>query len=176
MAQFQARAEAAKDIELEPLKVHIFKGRDMRCRRDNFGLDNCCTDDGLTQRCTAQEVELRTLDGQGRCVQVGDYCSRRSLFGCRERTRTHCCFNSVLGRLIQQQGRAQLGKSWFSDNGEPDCGGLTPAELAAVDWSRLDLREYYAQLQLDPKPLEQASVTQGAEAAQGRCYYGDGKC
>jgi hypothetical protein len=176
MAQFQARAEAAKDITLEPLHVHIFKGRDLRCRRANFGIDNCCADSGVTQQCNDTEKELFRLKKDGRCVQVGEYCSKGSIFGCRERTRTHCCFNSVLGRLIQEQGRAQLGMNWGDGSKKPNCDGLTPDQLARVDWSRLDLSDYYATLKLEPKAADQTTVVRDAENSQQACYYGAGKC
>lgn len=175
MGQFQARAEAAKDKTIEPLHVHIFKGTSLQCRRANFGLDNCCADSGLTQQCTADEKQLYTLKQAGKCVQAGEYCSRRSLFGCREHKRSYCCFNSVLGRIVQEGGRQQLGKDW-GDSKNPDCSGLTPDELARVDWSRLDLTDYFATLHLDPKPQDQDAVNQRIEKQQTACYYGEGKC
>lgn len=175
MGQFQARAEAAKDKTIEPLKVHIFKGTGLQCRRSNFGLDNCCADSGVTQQCTAEEKQLYTLKQAGKCVQAGEYCSHHTLFGCSEHKRTYCCFNSVLGRIVQEGGRQQLGKDW-GDSKKPDCSGLTPDELARIDWSQLDLRDYFATLHLDPKPQDPQAVTQRVEGQQTSCYYGDGKC
>ena len=45
-------------------------------------------------------------------------------------------FGSKLGRILQQQGRAQLGIGWGS------CRGLTVAEVENIDFARLDLSEF----------------------------------
>jgi len=67
-----------------------------------------------------------------------------------------CCFNSPLSRIIQEQARPQLGKSWIATSGtdsngyyffEPSCGGLTTTELQKLDWSKIDLSEWVAILQ-----------------------------
>ena len=45
-------------------------------------------------------------------------------------------FGSKLGRILQQQGRSQLGIGWGS------CRGLTVAEVESIDFERLDLSEF----------------------------------
>ena len=45
-------------------------------------------------------------------------------------------FGSKLGRILQQQGRAQLGIGWG------DCRGFTVAEVERIDFDRLDLSEF----------------------------------
>ncbi|MEW6587358.1 MAG: conjugal transfer protein TraN, partial [Nitrospirota bacterium] len=56
------------------------------------------------------------------------------------------CFNSKLGRIINEQGRPQIGKS-FGSAKDPDCEGFTPEELSKLDFSRLDLSEYINDMQ-----------------------------
>jgi conjugal transfer mating pair stabilization protein TraN len=64
------------------------------------------------------------------CVHVGSYCSARIpiIRTCIEQTQSYCCFNSRLARIINEQGRGQVGKSWGSGE-SPDCSGFTTAEF-----------------------------------------------
>ena len=95
-----------------------------------------CSDD---EKVTAMKRDARL------CVEFGDYCSSCiSVFGkcvaCLERTKSYCCFNSHLARIINEQGRAQVGKGWGSDTARnPDCSGFSVAQLQSLDFSRMDL-------------------------------------
>ncbi len=62
-----------------------------------------------------------------------------------ERKESSCCFNSRLARIINEQGRAQLGKGWGSQK-HPDCSGFTAAELEKLDFSKIDLSEFIAEI------------------------------
>ncbi|MCW5632780.1 MAG: conjugal transfer protein TraN [Rubrivivax sp.] len=171
-SQYQAHVEAAKDID--EVTLTIFKGRDSRCHRDNFGVDNCCDDSAYLQQCAeAEQTTVRDRDA-GKCHQVGEYCSARSLGVCRDRTRTYCCFSSLLGRLVQEQGRVQIARDWGTPE-TPNCAGFTPDELARLDWSQFDLSEFYAHIRVD-NPPSQAGATGGAAGKQPQCYYGNGQC
>lgn len=90
--------------------------------------------------CDQDEQILGMKKGQNLCVHVGTYCSQKVLGVCVQKKQSHCCFNSRIARLIASNGRAQLGKSW-GDPKNPDCGGLTPAELQMVDFSLIDFSE-----------------------------------
>ncbi len=68
-----------------------------------------------------------------------------------------CCFNSPLSRIIQEQVRPQLGMSWIASSGtdsngyyyfNTSCGGITTKQLQKVDWSKVDLSEWVAILQV----------------------------
>lgn len=107
------------------------------------------------------------------CHAVGDYCSKRVLGSCVERTQTYCCFPSRLARIINEQGRAQLGQSWGSAQ-NPQCGGFTIAELQSLDFSRMDLSEFYAEIV--PTLPNLNSLQNGAITKQATCYFGAGKC
>ena len=50
--------------------------------------------------------------------------------------RVWCTFGSKLGRILQEQGRKQLGRGWG------DCRGLTVAEIEGIDFGSLDLSEF----------------------------------
>ena len=81
------------------------------------------------------------------CHGVGSYCSSRVpiIRVCIETTQSYCCFNSRLSRIMNEQGRAQLGKGWGGAE-SPDCSGFTIPQLQALDFSRMNLAEFYAEI------------------------------
>ncbi len=97
--------------------------------------------------CEQAEQVLAMKRGQRLCHGLGSYCSSRvPLIGtCIETTESYCCFNSRLARILNEQGRAQLSKGWGSAQ-SPDCSGFTIAQLQALDFSRMDLGEFYAEI------------------------------
>jgi len=136
--------------------VYIFNGHDRRCRSDGvtIGFQDCCVDEdyffGLGQ-CKEEEKQLAHLKARGMCHYIGEYCSRKIDLGfdeiCIEHSKTYCCFSSKLGRVIQEQGRPQLKafEGWGQAEG-PYCRGMTPDEFQMVDFSRVDLSEWYGDI------------------------------
>jgi len=134
-------------------ELYIFNGKDMRCRSDDafFGLTGggCCDKDkvflGLVQ-CKEDEKILARKNNNEMCHYIGEYCSKKLdlLVGsiCIQHKKTYCCFNSKLARIINEQGRVQIGKSWGTTK-EPDCKGFTPEEFQKLDFSKMDLSEFY---------------------------------
>ncbi|MBS0499271.1 MAG: conjugal transfer protein TraN, partial [Proteobacteria bacterium] len=56
----------------------------------------------------------------------------------------------------------------------PDCSGFTIAQLQALDFSRMDLTEFYASIV--PR-LPNVGAIQGGNAGHAsNCYYGEGRC
>lgn len=134
---------------------------------------------GLLSCSDAEQVTAMKRDAR-LCVEFGDYCSSCiRAFGrcvaCLERTRSYCCFNSHLARIINEQGRAQVGKTWGSDTARsPDCSGFAVAELQRLDFSRMDLSEFYAEI--SPMLLDPATAAHDAARRVPTCYYGNGQC
>jgi hypothetical protein len=99
--------------------------------------------------CDQQEQILAMRRGQNLCTEIGTYCSSelKLLFIkiCIEKTKSFCCYNSRLARIINEQGRAQIGKSWGSPK-SPNCSGFTQSEFAAIDFSRIDLSEFMSEV------------------------------
>ena len=87
----------------------------------------------------------RVRRGQNLCVHAGSYCSSKFLGTCLTKKESYCCFNSRLARIVNQQGRAQLGRG-YGDAKSPDCSGITVEELQRLDFSRMDLSEFYAEI------------------------------
>ncbi|WP_084675830.1 conjugal transfer protein TraN [Candidatus Odyssella acanthamoebae] len=133
-------------------KISIFKGEVKQCSKHCINFKDCCgtgkgwgTDLGLSS-CKAEEKQLVDLRRNNRCVMVGTYCAEKKAGVCIRKKTSFCCFGSKLSRLIQEQGRGQLGLSW-GDPKSPDCRGLKPEELSGLDFSKMNLSELYEGVQ-----------------------------
>lgn len=91
--------------------------------------------------CEQEEEVLAMQRGQNLCSYVGSYCSQKFLGSCVSRKSSYCCFNSKLARIVQEQGRAQLGLNWGSAEA-PNCTGLTLEQFQQVDFSSIDFSEF----------------------------------
>ncbi|MFT3815742.1 MAG: type-F conjugative transfer system mating-pair stabilization protein TraN [Acidovorax sp.] len=128
--------------------------------------------------CNEDEGKLAMQEGAKLCHTVGTYCSTclrilGKCVSCTEHTTTKCCFNSVLARIINEQGRLQIAK-WWGTAEMPDCSGFTIAQLQSLDFSRMDLTEFYASIV--PTLPNQSAIQSGNAARAGNCYYGEGRC
>jgi len=137
--------------DINATTLQIFPGTEADCRKDLTGVLDCCSTDagwsvsiGLGS-CDSEEVQLWTEIKNKLTHYVGTYCSSSFLGVCLEHKDTYCSFNSMLARIIQEQGRPQLGIGWGPAN-NPNCVGLTIAQLQALDWSKINLSEFYPQI------------------------------
>lgn len=133
---------------------YIFNGKDTRCREKDkfFGLTGggCCDKDkvflGLVE-CKPEEKNWAEDAKSGKTHLVGSYCAKKIVvLGCILTKQTHCKFNSKLARIIHEQGRPQINLSW-GDAKSPECRGFTPEEFQRLDFSKIDLSEYVADIQ-----------------------------
>ena len=126
--------------EFDRQDMRFFKGQRRACHIHFGGLADCCKNSGLLvgmANCSASEIELAEERNAGNTHYLGRYCSRKTLFGiCIRHSRAWCVFGSKLGRILQQQGRRQLGIGWSS------CRGFTVAEIEGIDFASLDLSEF----------------------------------
>ncbi|SEA86789.1 conjugal transfer protein TraN [Rubrimonas cliftonensis] len=91
--------------------------------------------------CSDQELETAVKRELKSCRYNGQYCAS-SFFGvCLERRRSYCCFASPLSRIMQEQIRLQTGAGWGTAR-NPQCGGMSVADLQAIDFATLDLGEW----------------------------------
>jgi conjugal transfer mating pair stabilization protein TraN len=95
--------------------------------------------------CEKKEFVLGAKKETRQCSYVGSYCASKVLGTCVEKREAYCCFSSVVGRIIQEQGRPQLGLD-FGDPENPVCEALTVEQLGRIDWSRIDLSEWIGML------------------------------
>jgi conjugal transfer mating pair stabilization protein TraN len=130
-----------------------------------------CSDE---EKVTAMKRDARL------CVEFGTYCSSCiTVFGrcvaCLARTQSFCCFNSQLALIINQQGRQQIGKSWGNDTAQnPDCSGFTVAQLQSLDFSKIDLSAFYAEI--SPTLPSASTYINNANSKIPSCYFGNGQC
>ena len=125
--------------EFDRDELRFFTGERRACRIRWGGLANCCRNSGLLvglANCSASEIELAEERNAGNTHYLGTRCAKRVFGVCIRRERVWCVFGSKLGRILQQQGRAQLGVGWSS------CRGLTVAEVEGIDFASLDLSEF----------------------------------
>jgi hypothetical protein len=113
----------------------------------------------LLQGCNQQDMEVGMLNSSGYCTEVGEYCQKEwKFFGCVQKAKSYCCFNSKMARIIQEQGRPQLGMNWGSSE-SPNCAGFTPQQFQRLDFSKIDLSEYYNDIQAKADSLIQKNIT-----------------
>lgn len=93
--------------------------------------------------CSQEEMLLDVKDRLGLCHYVGEYCSAHFLFVCETERKNYCCFQSKLARVIQEQGRAQLGLD-FGTAKNPNCSGFTVDQFSKLDLSKMDFSEVFA--------------------------------
>jgi conjugal transfer mating pair stabilization protein TraN len=88
--------------------------------------------------CTKEEQVLAMHKGANLSVFTGQSCTKKlpAIGTCMEYTDTYCSFNSVLAKLINQQGKAQLDLNFAS------CTGLTVAQISKLDFSKINLSEF----------------------------------
>jgi conjugal transfer mating pair stabilization protein TraN len=98
--------------------------------------------------CSQEEAMLQMHKGAHLCHMVGSYCSKKhwsdgsgSDSSCVLTTQTYCCYNSLLAKIISEQGRPQIGKSYGTAQ-NPDCSGFTIPEIQQLDFSKIDLTEF----------------------------------
>lgn len=127
--------------------VSIFIGEGMGCDRATLSSNNCCKNSGWGNdlgmaSCSSDEQLLSEKKKRGQCHYVGSYCSEKEkLFKTCLKTRlNYCCFGGKIARIIQEQGRAQLGKSWGGVEA-PDCLGLALEDIDSLDFSLMDFSE-----------------------------------
>lgn len=137
--------------------IYIFNGKSNKCRTSDmfFGLigGGCCDKEkvfaGLVA-CKENEKVLAKKREQKQAHFIGNFCSKKLKLGlvsiCVQKSDSYCTFNSSLGKIIQEQGREQLGISWGSPE-NPQCRGFTPDEFQKIDFSKIDLTEFVKDIQ-----------------------------
>ncbi len=157
--------------EFDETNYRVFSGTRETCHKPVFGLINCCagkvsgavpvaagaaalaggpaaiaafaTPFLVLFSCSQDEMKLDIKDRMGFCHKVGTYCSSSFLGICKTKRTAFCCFESKLSRILQEQGRIQLGKPWGSPKKE-QCQGFTIEEFASLDLSVMDFTEVYS--------------------------------
>ena len=93
--------------------------------------------------CEKAEFELGAKRELKACHPVGSYCKSKVLGWCIEKRESYCCFNTPLARIMNEQIRPQIGRSWGTAK-NPECSGIAVGDFARVDWNRVNLDEWLA--------------------------------
>lgn len=86
--------------------------------------------------CNNGEQLLAEHKGANLSVYEDESCTSSLLGSCVEYTDRYCSFNSVLAKIIDTQGKAQLGLS------SSDCSGMTLEQVSAIDFSKIDFSQF----------------------------------
>lgn len=137
-------ADEVTRLQVTTGSANIFKGFYQECETYPLKLRDCCTDEGFLDGIISCPAELQSLQRakiEHRVVYLGHYKPHfysTTRYG-------FCVFPSKLAGIIQIQGRsAQLGIG-FGQVKTPNCRGITPEELARLDFKRLDMGELVAE-------------------------------
>lgn len=136
---------------MKPDKDHnfnLFAGFANHCSKKVAGYSNCCpsTPKGwgkqIGAKCTKDEVSLMNLRSKNLCIYVG-----KQNKGVMKTVVKHhfCCFGNMLEKVVQVEGRKQLGTN-FGSGGSPNCKGLTLDEIQKLDFSKMDFSEFINEL------------------------------
>lgn len=146
MVAVQTLGELRDDFD--PDNLTLFAGENLKCSKKLFGLSNCCSGKGVPLLtpllCSAEDRLVDQKDDEGLCHNVGTYCSSKVFGICTAKKQSYCCFSSKLTRILQEQGRAQLGKPWGKPK-SPDCDGFAVAEFQQLNLAAMDFSEVYAE-------------------------------
>lgn len=157
-SQAASYLQAMKDVKgnFDAASLTVFKGAFHECTVDKtlIGTNQCCTGgtgflNTVGASCTAEEDLINQSRNAAVVTALPQYetCGAHVLGLCVkwEEHRPYCVWPSKLARIIQDQGKAQLGIPIDSA-----CAGFkmdSPNEFAQVDFSKIDLSEYFSDVQ-----------------------------
>ncbi|MGL6297141.1 MAG: conjugal transfer protein TraN, partial [Plesiomonas sp.] len=120
----------------------------------------------MVWQCEQDEFTMNAQRALRNCAYVGSYCKSKVLGQCIEERQAYCCFNSPLSRIIQQQVRPQLGKT-FGTAKQPQCDGILLSDIDNIDWQQVDLSEWLGILQQHGKFRDPAALNLDTLTGQG---------
>jgi hypothetical protein len=117
--------------------------------------------------CDENEMDMGVKLAQRLCFSVGNsYCSKDVLGLCYQKRQDHCCYNSILARIIMEQAGPLIGKDMSN------CAGLTQQEFGLLDFDQIDLTEWIG-LMIDSGEMkteaDEQILTGGGELVETEC-------
>jgi conjugal transfer mating pair stabilization protein TraN len=132
-------------------QFNLFAGRSGSCSKKALEYTNCCSvypkgwGRQLGAKCTPGEKELSEKRQNNLCVYVGKKNHKKA--GVTVFVKQHyCCFSNILDKIIQVEGRKQLGRG-FGSASSPDCSGFSLEDIKGIDFNEVDFSEFIEQLQ-----------------------------
>ena len=123
----------------------------------------------IVYACEEEEMEMISKRANKSCHYVGSYCVDKVLGVCIMKKKVYCCFQSPLGRIINEQIRLQYDEveqedgtkvrvpriqDWGSAK-NPVCAGISVEDLNKIDWDAIDLSEWTHILETNNLSMEQ---------------------
>ncbi len=127
----------------------LFEGQGLHCTKKATEYSNCCKVEGggwghnLGAHCSTSEKQLIEYRKRNKCVYVGR--SGKGGISASPVKHHYCCWDNMLNKVIQVEGRKQLGRN-FGSGGNTDCGGLTLDELMRLDFNQMDFSEFIIEI------------------------------
>ena len=91
--------------------------------------------------CEEEEMDMGMMILQRQCFEIGDkYCSKKALGVCIMKRQDHCCYTSMLARIIMEQAYPMMGKDPIVE----ECAGISITEVGDLDWDAINLDEWIA--------------------------------
>ena len=151
-ATMVAMVEAVQN-DFDKTNMLIFTGTPMECDYSTFGtifIDCCATDPSqMIGNCSDMAIALAAARKAKEAEFVGTMCVEwwNLLVGkvCARKEDVYCVYKSELARMIQEQGRPQLGLN-FGTPQLPDCDGLTLNQFASLNFQMMNWSEFYSQI------------------------------
>lgn len=167
-AQMAAVTGAAGSVSNHQQSLQAFTGSGMNCSLAPIGFLNCCADHGWGKdiglgKCTQEEKTLGKDRENGYAIYVGKYCSNRVLGICLTHKKSFCVFNGLLAEDVQDQGRRGQLNIGFGDAKNPDCSGLSVAQLQQINFSKIDFSNLESQFEQQANFPNDQSVQQYIE-------------
>lgn len=123
--------------------MKIFAGYGAHCSKKATSYSNCCGvgkgwGHNFGAGCSKDEQNLMEARRKKLCVYVGNENK-----GVMKAVVKHhfCCWGNMLDKVIQVEGRKQLGMN-FGSGGSPNCRGLTLDELQRINFDLIDFTEF----------------------------------
>lgn len=151
-ASYLAAMEDMKK-EFDPNNATVWKGQFRECSVNAtlIGSDQCCTGGSgtintLGKTCNTVETEINLARENKRVSFIRNWteCTQRVGNACVNKLEHYefCIWPSKLARIVQDQGRPMLGQQVANP-----CPGFklqNPNEFEGIDWSRIDLSDYFS--------------------------------
>ncbi|RMH36726.1 MAG: hypothetical protein D6690_05175 [Nitrospirae bacterium] len=145
--------QLVEDIEdeFDENTLRIFPGQRLACDYSTIAppLIDCCDSSDpskLFGSCSQEEIELAEARKANLTHFVGTRCVDKIFGICIRKEDVYCKFGTKLSRIVQEQGRPQVGRSWGGAD-TPDCEGFTIVEFQALNFEAMNLSEFYADVQ-----------------------------
>ncbi|CAH7239091.1 Conjugal transfer mating pair stabilization protein TraN [Vibrio chagasii] len=168
-AALAALAKAAEGLGDPP---KIFTGQGQTCSKKIAGIANCCkdggwgTDVGLAS-CSEQEKALGKAKEDKLTIYLGSYCAEKILGKCIRKKQAYCLFDSLLARIVQQQGvQGQLGLSLGTPR-MPECGAITPEQMQQINFEDIDFSDFFAEMNSNTDLPSSREIQERISSAMG---------